>query len=62
MQLAIASDASYLTESGARSRAGGLHYLSSRSPTPNQWRHPRPLFHHEECPLLCHRGGARRLL
>jgi hypothetical protein len=36
MQLAIASDASYLTEPKARSRAGGLHYLTSRSPHPDQ--------------------------
>ena len=35
MQLEIASDASYLSESKSRSRAGGYHYLSNKRPTPH---------------------------
>jgi hypothetical protein len=34
MQLEVASDASYLSETNARSRAGGYFYLSSKRPHP----------------------------
>jgi hypothetical protein len=47
MQLAIASDALYLTEPKARSRAGGLHYLTNHTPNPDQ-----PLSPHDPLPPI----------
>ena len=36
MRLHVQSDASYLSETNARSRAGGLHYLGNEAPTGDQ--------------------------
>eukprot|EP00804_Cyclotella_cryptica_P001133 CCRYP_008399-RA/>CCRYP_008399-RA protein AED:0.42 eAED:0.42 QI:0/0/0/1/0/0/2/0/262 len=48
MVLAIHSDAGYLNEDNARSRAGGHHFLSGGRPKPTeQWRNPQRSVHHQ---------------
>jgi hypothetical protein len=65
MCLKIHSDASYLSEPKARSRAGGHFFLSSNSPLPTatsipppprKWRHPHLVLHHEDGSCLCNRS------
>ena len=56
MQLDFHSDASYLSVSKSRSRAGGIHYLSDPPPNPQDPDNYTPLLNgiiHGVCKILC---------
>jgi len=61
MILNIHSDASYLSESKARSHAGGYFYLTDDTKTPHQWSYPHPQQHHVVNLGLSHRSQSRSL-
>ena len=55
MKIYVHSDASYLSLSKARSRAGGIHYLSDRPPNPqdpNNYTPPNNCIIHVVCKIL----------